>query len=101
MLGDAFEHFVAVGQGTMKKIKDFKIRKTARKWFGGTTGVYYYTVLIDFRVPWSITTKAQKGPSSMAVGKTDPAKNTPEQHYMVFLGARSVSKFKKNDFRTI
>jgi hypothetical protein len=53
MLGAVLEHFVAVGQGTMKKIKDFKLRKTARKWFGGTTGVYYYAALIDFRVPWS------------------------------------------------
>ena len=54
MLEAVLEHFVAVGQGTMKKIKDFKIRKTARKWFGGTTGVYYYAVLIDFRVACSI-----------------------------------------------
>ena len=56
MLGAVLEGFVAVGQGTMKKIKDFKIRKAARKWFGGTTGVYYYAILIDFRVPWSTPT---------------------------------------------
>ena len=74
MLGASFGRFVAVGLG-MKKLENFKIIKTARKWFGGTTGVYYYAILIDFGVPWSITTKAQKGPSSMAVGKTDPAKN--------------------------
>jgi len=67
----------------MKKIEDFKNRKTARKWFGGTTGVYYYAVLIDFRVPWSTPTWPQNRPSSMAVGKTDPAKNTPKQENMV------------------
>ena len=56
MLWTTFGRFVAVVQGTMKKIEDFKNRKTDRKGFGGTTGVYYYAILIDFRVPWGTPT---------------------------------------------
>ena len=75
MLEGPFWAFVVVGQGTMKLFEHSKIGKPIRKWFGGTTGVYYYAVLIDFRVPWSTPTKPQNRPSSMAVGKTNPAKN--------------------------